>query len=168
MKYYINTFIIYSILGFIFETTMKMLLFPDMNNGFLFGPWIPIYGLGACIIIAIMRFVFNRIKVKRLFKVILLFLISTIVLTLLELSGGYLIEWTTGKVFWNYSKLKFNFGHYIALEISLVWGIMSLVTIYVLKPILDKLIKKIPSIIKYLVSFIFLIDFVYTIFTSMK
>lgn len=162
MKYYINVFLIYSILGYLLETTLKTFFIPNMNNGFLYGPWIPVYGFGCCLIIAIMRLVFNRIKVSRWLKIVLVFLISTCVLTLLEFIGGNLIELLTGKVFWSYSDMKFNFGHYISLEISLIWGIMSLVIIYVVKPILDKLIKKIPSIITYLVLGIFIIDFVIT------
>ena len=163
MKYYINNFLIYSILGFILETSVKLLLFPDMNNGFLYGPWIPVYGFGVCIIIFIMRFVFNRFKVNRFIKIVLLFVISTFTLTLLELMGGHLIELLTGEIFWDYSDLKFNFGHYIALEISLIWGTMSLVITYIIKPITDKIIKKIPSSITYSVLSIFLIDFVITI-----
>lgn len=166
MKYYLNTFIIYSILGFIMETTLKYLFFPKLNNGFLHGPWVPIYGLGCCLIIAIMRFVFNRIKVSRPIKIFILFMISSIVLTTLEFIGGNLIEILTGKVFWNYEDLKFNFGHYISLEISIIWGVMSLVITYLIKPILDKLIKKIPSIVTYLVLFIFLIDLVITLFQA--
>lgn len=160
MKYYINIFLIFSIVGFIIETIMKYLFNPSMNNGSLHGPWIPIYGLGACLIVVIMRLVFNRFKVKRFTKIVLVFLISMITLSILELIGGYLIEFLTGKVFWDYSKLKFNIGHYIALEISLVWGIASLVLIYLIKPWLDKLIKKIPSLITYLVFFIFLVDLI--------
>ena len=133
-----------------------------MNNGFLYGPWVPIYGFGACIIIFIMRLIFNRFKLKRIYKIILLFLISSITLTILEFMGGHLIELLTNKIFWNYSKLKFNIGHYIALEISLVWGIMSLVITYIIKPIIDKLLKKIPSSITYLVLLIFMIDLLIT------
>lgn len=162
MKYYLNTFIIYSVLGFIFETTLKYLFFPNMNNGFLIGPWIPIYGLGSCIIIFIMRLVFNRFKVKRFIKVISLFFMSSIILTLLEFIGGNLIEILTDKVFWKYDKLMFNFGHYIALEISIVWGIMSLVVTYILKPLLDKLVKKIPNSITYSVLLLIIIDFIYS------
>lgn len=166
MKYYLNTFFIYSILGFIWETLIKYIFFSHMNNGFLYGPWIPIYGFGACIIIFIMRLIFNRFKLKRIYKIILLFLISSITLTILEFMGGHLIELLTNKIFWNYSKLKFNIGHYTALEISLVWGIMSLVITYIIKPIIDKLLKKIPSIITYLVLFIFMIDLVITILNN--
>ena len=88
------------------ETILKTFFFKSMNNGFLYGPWIPVYGFGACLIIIIMRFIFNRIKVNRTTKIILLFLVSTIILTTLEFLGGHLIKLLTGKTFWNYSKLK--------------------------------------------------------------
>lgn len=165
LKYYINVFLLYSILGFCLETALKYFVFPNMNNGFLYGPWIPVYGFGSCIIIIIMRFVFNRIKVNRIFKIILVFLISSVVLTALEFLGGTLIELITKKVFWDYSNLKYNYGHYIALEISLIWGIMSLVVIYILKPLLDKLIKKIPSSLTYLVLCLFITDFISVVYT---
>lgn len=145
------------------ETSLKYLFFPKLNNGFLYGPWIPVYGLGVCLIIVIMRFIFNRIKVSRTIKILLLFLISTLVLTILEYIGGNLIEVLTNKVFWKYDDLKYNIGHYIALEISLVWGMMSLVIVYIIKPILDKLIKKIPSIITYLVLVLIILDFIFTL-----
>ena len=125
------------------------------------------YGLGACLIIFIMRLIFNRIKVKRFFKIILLFFISMITLTLLELIGGYLIKLITNKIFWDYSSLKFNIGHFIAIEISFVWGIMSLIVTYFLKPLSDKLEKKIPSIITYLAFSIYLIDFILSIVNSL-
>ena len=158
MKYYINVFLVYSILGYILETTLKTFFIPSMNNGFLYGPWIPVYGFGCCLIIAIMRLVFNRIKVSRWLKIVLVFLISMGVLTILEFIGGNLIELLTGKFFWDYSDMKYNFGPYISLEISLIWGIMSLVIIYVIKPVLDKIIKKIPSVFTYLVLAIFITD----------
>ncbi len=167
MKYYLNNFLIYSIMGYILETILKNLFFENMNNGFLYGPWIPLYGLGSCIIIFIMRLIFNRFKIKRIFKIILLFFVSMITLTLLELFGGYLIKLITNKVFWDYSNLRFNIGHFIALEISIVWGIMSLLVVYFLKPLSDKLEKKIPSTITYLAFSFYIIDFVVTIINSL-
>lgn len=163
MKYYINVFLIYSIIGYVMETFLKIFI-PNMHNGILYGPWVPIYGLGCSLIIFIMRLIFNRIKINRFIKIILVFFISLISLTVLEFIGGNLIEYFTGKIYWDYSKLKFNFGHYIALEISLIWGIMSLIIIYIIKPIIDKLIKKIPFFITYLVLCIFIIDLIFTIF----
>lgn len=162
MKYYINVFLIYSMIGYLIETTLKTFVFKGMNNGILYGPWIPVYGLGCCMIIFIMRLVFNRFKLPRWAKIITTFFISMIILTLMELLGGLLIEKIFNKVFWDYSDLNFNIGHYIALEISLVWGIMSMVVIYLIKPIIDKIIKKIPSIITYLVLILFIIDLIFT------
>lgn len=162
MKYYINVFFIYSIIGYIFESILKLFI-PNMHNGILFGPWVPVYGIGCSLIIIIMRFVFNRIKVNRFFKIFLVFIISMITLTLLEFIGGNLIELMTNKVYWDYSNLLFNFGHYIALEISLVWGIMSLIIIYVIKPKIDLIIRRIPSYITYVTLTIFIIDVIMTV-----
>lgn len=160
--YYINSFLIYSIIGFLLETTLKIFFIKGMNNGILYGPWIPVYGIGSVLIIIIMRFVFNRIKVSRPLKIILLFLFSAIILSTIELIGGILIEKIFGKIFWDYSDMKFSMGHYISLEMALVWGVMSLVVTYVIKPFIDKIIKKIPSIITYLVFITFIMDVVFT------
>ena len=158
MNYYINMFFICSFFGYVMETILKTFFFKGMNNGILFGPLIPVYGLGAVLIIFIMRFVFNRLNISRWIKVILLFVCSMIILTVLELVGGMLIEEFTGKIFWDYSFLKFNIGHYIALEISLVWGVFSLVFVYILKPLVDKIIKKIPRWVTILVLVLFFVD----------
>ncbi len=160
--YYLNSFLIYSIIGFLIESSLKYFFLKDMNNGILYGPWIPVYGIGCVFIILIMRFVFNRIKVNRFFKIVLVFLLSAVILTLIELLGGLLIEAIFHKVFWNYSDMKFNIGPYISLEMAFLWGLMSLVLIYLIKPIVDKIIKKIPSIITYLVFVSFIVDLIFT------
>ena len=162
MFYYINIFLLCSFLGFCMETFLKTFVFTSMNNGILYGPWVPVYGLGAVIIIIIMRFIFNRIKVPRWVKWIILFVSVVVLLTLLEFLGGVLIEAIFGKVFWDYSNLKFNIGHYIALEISLLWGVFSFIFIYLIKPLEDKLIKKTPKWLTILVFLIFLGDVVAT------
>ena len=51
--YYINSFLIYSIIGFLLETTLKTFFIKGMNNGILYGPWIPVYGIGSVLIIII-------------------------------------------------------------------------------------------------------------------
>ena len=79
---------------------------------------------------------------------------------------GNIVELLTGKTLWDYSKMELNIGKYISLEIALVWGIASLIIVYILKPVTDKLIKKIPSILTYLVSFIFLIDLIFSIINN--
>lgn len=86
-----------------------------------------------------------------------------VVLTGLEFLGGILIEKIFNQVFWDYRYLKFNFGKYVALEITLIWGIFSLAFIYILKPLFEKFINKIPRWLTILVSVIMVIDFIFTL-----
>ena len=166
MLYYYNVFIIYSFFGYLIETFLKHFFFHSMNNGILYGPFIPIYGIGVCLIIFIMRFIFNRLKVNRNYKIFLLFFISFFVLSFIEYLGGVFLELITNKVYWDYSPLRFNIGPYISLEISFLWGIMSIVIVYFIKPFTDKFIKKIPIWVTYLVLFIIICDIIYSFLFS--
>lgn len=76
------------------------------------------------------------------------------------------MEKLTNRTMWDYSDLKFNIGKYIALEIALVWGFMSLIIVYLVKPWLDKIIIKIPRLITYSVFFIFTADILISIFNK--
>lgn len=162
--YYLNMFFICSVLGYIIETSLKLLFFKSMNNGILFGPWVPIYGFGAVIIVLITDLFFKKRKVKRTIKIFFTVVTSVVILTFMEWISGNLIEMLFGKVFWDYSQLKFNVGHYIALEISLVWMIFILIFMYILRPLIDKFIKKIPNWLSILVLILFLIDCIVTCF----
>lgn len=161
MFYYLNMFLIGSILGFIWETGLTF-LFPSINNGLLFGPWVPVYGFGICIIVFIERLVFYRIKVNKIYKILIMLLLIMLVVTGLEFLGGVLIEKFFDKTFWDYTQLKFNIGKYIALEVTLLWGIMALIFVYVVKPLLENIIKKIPKWVSILVFILMIIDFIFT------
>ena len=91
-----------------------------------------------------------------------------ILLTLIEFIGGNLIEYFFHQKFWSYENLNFNIGPYIALEISFVWGICSLVYIYIFKPITDKITKKIPNYITICILVFFIIDLIVTIIKKIK
>ncbi len=165
--YYLNTFFICSILGYIMETALKTFVFHSMNNGILLGPWVPIYGFGAVVIVFVTDLIFKKSKFKRLVKVVLTSLVSVIILTIMEWLAGNLIQFFTGEIFWDYSNLKFNFGHYIALEISLVWLVFIFIFMYIIRPfVIDKLVKKIPSLLTILALFLFFIDLIFTIFLT--
>ena len=163
MFYYLNMFLLGSFIGFVWENGLK-LIFPSVNSGLLHGPWVPVYGIGICIIIFIERFVFNRIKVKRLFKIIIMLFLVMFIVTGLEWCSGIFIEKIFNKTLWDYSKYKFNIGKYIALEISLLWGGLTLLFVYVIKPILEKIVNKIPKYITILVLVLMFIDFFITCF----
>lgn len=163
MFYYLNMFIIGSVLGFLMEFLLKVFVFTAMNSSILYGPWLPVYGFGIVFSIIIQRFVFNKVKANKMLKVILMFLLIMFTATITEFVGGVFIEKIFNKTFWDYRDLKFNIGKYIALEVSVIWGLLSLVFLYFLKPYFDRIIKKIPRVVTTLVLIIMLIDFVFTI-----
>ena len=164
MYYYLNNFLFFAILGFIYENILQLILTGDFTSNPFYGPWMPIYGFGVIIMIFLTRLVFNRVKLNRPLKIIILFLTVTILLTILELVGGYLTEFIFHKSFWDYTDMKYNFGKYISLEVSLVWGTACLIFLYVVKPLTDKFIKKIPKFISIILLILIIIDFIFSFF----
>ena len=154
--YYINYFFILSFIGHIIESIVV-----KSNSGILFGWWTPIYGIGSIIILLINKFI-NKLHVNTLLKVILLFINCSLALTIIEAIGGYLIEYIFKITFWDYTSYKFNIGKYIALEMAIIWGISSIILIC-FKPLLDKIISKIPKYFTYMLIIIFILDLFLTI-----
>lgn len=97
---------------------------------------------------------------KKIFEIFIALLVITVILTILEWVGGILIEKFFHITFWDYRKFKFNIGKYIALEVSLVWGILSLLIIYIIQPILNKFIYLIPNYITYILISLIILDIV--------
>lgn len=166
MFFYINLFFINSFLGYLLETGLKTFFFPHMNNGILFGPWIPVYGFGAVVICFVSRIIFRRLKISKLWKTLLLFVTVFILLSLLEWLGGVLIELLFHKEFWNYRNQKYHLGPYISLGMSLLWGVFSIVYVYVILPIEKKITKKIPKWITILALCLIITDAVLTYFLT--
>ena len=160
--YYLNYFFILSFIGHLIETYIV-----KSNSGILLGWWTPVYGIGTIIIILINNFI-NRFKLNKVLKVILLFISCSFILTILEAIGGYLIEFVFDITFWDYTKYKFNIGKYIALEVSVIWGLSSIVLIYYIKPFLDKIISKIPKYFTYILITLFILDVISTLFIKSK
>ena len=86
-----------------------------------------------------------------------------IILSLMEFIGGVLLKLIFNKTLWNYSNYKYNIGKYMSLEIGLIWGISSVILIYLLKKPTDKIVKKIPKVITWILIILFIIDVIFTI-----
>lgn len=161
--YYINTFVIYSLIGHLLEMTAQSFFIKNPNSGILFGPWTPVYGFGAIIIILTYKTVFKKLHTNKFLEIVIAFFIVSILLSFIEWIGGVLIEKIFGIVFWNYSDQRFNLGKYVSLEMTLLWGGASLICYYVINPILYKLIVKIPKFVTWILALLFFVDVVYTI-----
>lgn len=151
-----------SFIGHLIETFIM-----KSNSGILLGWWTPIYGIGSVIIILINKYI-TKSNINKTLKVILLLVSCSFILTLIEALGGYLIEFIFNITFWDYTDYEFNIGKYIALEVAVIWGLSSIILIYYIKPLLDKIISKIPKYFTYILIMLFMIDVVSTLFIKSK
>ena len=129
-------FITYSFLGWIMESTFRSICEKKLiNTGFLKGPFCPIYGTGAIIMILFLKKFSNNL--------ILLFFVSIIVFTIWEYIVGMLLEKIFHTKYWDYSDNKFNFQGRICLMNSIFWGILGVVFIKYIHPFIENVVQKI-------------------------
>lgn len=155
--YYLNYFFIFSIIGHIIES----FIYYNGNSGILLGWWTPIYGIGVVIILLINNLI-SKIKTNKIIRILILFIMSAILLSIIEAIGGYLIEWIFNYSFWDYSDYKFNIGKYTALEMGIIWGLCSII-VHFIKPFFDKIISKIPKYFTYILIILFILDLFFTV-----
>ena len=149
---------LYEFIFYFFNSGMKTFYFRGAN----FLPWINIYAIGA-----VMIFLLTYKKRKH---PIYIFLISIIASGILEYIGGYYMEYFNDVRCWNYDEEILNFGNingYVCLRSVLIFGIMSLLLMYLVVPFIfyleTKLNKKTFLIICYSLCFIFLADELYNL-----
>lgn len=158
--YYINTFLFYSILGHFIEN----IFYTKIDSGILYGYWSPIYGIGVLLIIFINLIICNKVK-NKFVRPIFLFFYCALILGFFELISGIIIEKLFGRIFWNYSNEPFSIFKYTSLKMMIIWGLSSILLIYVIHPFLHFIIKKIPKLICITLAFLFIFDLIYTLIT---
>lgn len=156
-------FIVYSFMGWIIEVLyaykkQKKLV----NRGFLIGPICPIYGYGAITMISI----FERYEGN----ILILFLLSTTIISFIEYVTGTILEGVFNKRYWNYINDPFNIKGRVCLHFSLIWGFLAFLVIKYIHPFIEKVLYGISyNLIQYFTIIIFLIlimDFIYSIITE--
>lgn len=166
--YLLNCFFVYSILGYIIEMIFGYAIGSNAESGVLYGPWTPIYGFASILIILISDKCFKNFHLPRWVETILVFFILMVVITGLEFLGGVVIELLFGFSFWDYSDRPFHLGKYVCLEFAFIWGILSIIFIYILRPFMDKVIKRIPKWLTILFFILLLFDFGYRVFMELS
>ncbi len=107
------------------------------NRGTMFGPWLPIYGVGGLVIIIGLRPLRHRPG--------LLFLGAFVACGALEYFAAWALEMLFHTKWWDYNGYFLNVHGRICLEGLFVFGLAGVAFTYLFAPMLDNLYKKIPK-----------------------
>lgn len=122
-------FYLYCFLGWCVESTYVSIKdFHPVNRGFLKGPFLPLYGSGAIVMLVVsMPFRDNLVYT---------YLAGCAGATILEYITGVMMEKLFKVRYWDYSRLKFNFQGQICLGTTLSWGLLTvLLTRFLHRPV---------------------------------
>lgn len=123
------------------------------NRGILYGPWLPIYGIGALGIYALKPWKKNPV---------LLFLLCAVVTGVVEYIIGFAGIHLLGMRLWDYRGLFLNIGGIICFRSVVSFAVMGLVFHYLLEPAAERVIRKAnPNVIQIgclLLALLFLAD----------
>lgn len=140
-------FYFYCFFGWVFESTYVSLKSRKfVNRGFMRGPFLPIYGSGAIMMLVVsMPFQEN---------IFLTYIAGCIGATVLELVTGIAMEALFKVRYWDYSNQKFNYKGHICLSSTVAWGFLTiLMTEFVHKGV-EKIVFAIPAMAVNLVTVI--------------
>lgn len=125
--------LIYGFLGFIVETVYCSVGEGKfVQRGFLTGPIIPIYAFGALIILYFL---------KGFHSPYVVFILGVILTSALEYIGSFIMEKLFHLKLWDYSTYPLNLNGRICLKNSLLFGILSVLLVFVINPDILKLLN---------------------------
>jgi len=158
-------FTIYAFLGWCVEVVYSTIMSRKFaNRGFLNGPYCPVYGFSIIAVITLLFPIKDNLLVY--------FIGSVILTTLLEFIAGFILEKSFNKKWWDYSKQVFNIKGYICLRASAVWGVACVFVAYILHPVVDRLVNLISDgFMTGLASFlliVILIDTIVSVYSLLK
>lgn len=164
-KYYLY-FMMYAVFGWLYEVFLEVVIYQwgYSDRGVLFGPYCPVYGVGAlAFIFTIGRLLKNKDLKKKILMIPLVFVGCMVIATLIELIASYLCEWTLGSWPWQtYADYKYNFQARIALSPSIRFGLGGILFLYILQPLFEMMINKLSNkwlnILAYGIGVLFIVD----------
>lgn len=107
------------------------------NRGFMRGPFLPLYGSGAIMMLVVsMPFQDN---------IVLTYLAGCVGATVLEYVTGVTMEALFKMRYWDYSDKPFNFQGHVCLGTSLAWGLLTILMTEVVHVQVEHFVLSIPG-----------------------
>lgn len=153
-------FWVFSFLGWIWESVFYSLVDKHriVNRGFMYGPYIPIYGTGALIDLLILGNITDMVQ---------LFFISATLCTMVEYVTSYTMEKLFNARWWDYYDMLWHLNGRICIEGFLAFGGLSVVLVQWVNPLTGSLIAMLSPLALHIVSWtmfaLFVADFVMSV-----
>lgn len=157
-------FYFYCFFGWIFESTYVSIKSRKLvNRGFMRGPFLPIYGSGAIMMLVVsMPFQDN---------LVLTYFAGCVGATALELVTGIAMESLFKVRYWDYSNQRFNYKGHICLSSTIAWGFLTILMTEFLHKGVERLILAIPygivTALTAVVSVYIIVDFTLSFKTAL-
>ncbi len=133
---YAVEFTVCAFCGWLYEVLLGFAVYHAYaDRGVLHLPVCPIYGVFGMILLLLFR---------KHNSTVMVFAVSTLLTTVLELASSYLLECTIGYVPWDYSDWIWNFEGRVSVLSSLIFGVLSLILVKVVHPLIRKFHEKAP------------------------
>lgn len=140
-------FYLYSFCGWCIESTyVSIRLKKITNRGFMRGPFLPLYGSGALMMLVVsMPFQDN---------VVMTYFAGCVGATILEYITGVTMETLFKVRYWDYSDKKFNFQGHVCLGTTISWGFLTILMTEIVHVPVEQLMFTIPDRILTVVTII--------------
>ena len=123
-----------------------------VNRGFLYGPWLPIYGFGSVMILTLL----HKLRNKPLQEFVAIIMLCGCI----EYCVSWFLEQVYGGIkWWDYSDYFLNLNGRICAEGLLAFGFGGMLIVYFFAPLFDKLFQRIPK--KILISVCLVLIFIF-------
>lgn len=154
---FIFMFFTFCLIGWLWECGLHMVRYHEfVNRGTLYGPWIPIYGVGGTAVV----FLLDRFK-KNKFKLLML---EIALCAVLEYLTSFLLDFIFNSSYWDYKTEFLNINGRICFAALTAFAIGGMAAIYVLAPaisgVVSRYAKKLKVIVAALLCAAFLADIV--------
>ncbi|MBQ8926787.1 MAG: putative ABC transporter permease [Oscillospiraceae bacterium] len=133
----VTEFTVCAFVGWLYEELLSLTVVGHYEDrGLLHLPVCPIYGFFGLILLLLFR---------RHRAWYLVFAVSTVLTTVLELACSYLLEWTLHVWAWDYSAWPLNFEGRISVPSSLIFGVLSVILVSIVHPLMQRFVQKAPA-----------------------
>lgn len=153
-------FFIFSFIGWLWEVALHLVedgVF--VNRGTMYGPWLPIYGIGGVVILTVL----NKLRSRPTLE----FFAAIVLCGILEYTTSFLLETFMGQHWWDYSGYFLNLNGRVCAEGLLIFGLGGMAIVYLLAPRLDNCLRRLgfrrALTICVILSAAFLGDLVYSV-----